>query len=112
MAIVERNGKEAHSAYRVIAQKVIDGIPLALIEVKIFTGRTHQIRVHLSSIGLPIIGDELYGNRNCIIPGVERQLLHAWKLSLPHPLTGEIMTFTSPFPADFAKFYDILTEKR
>lgn len=112
MAIVERNGKEAHSAYRVIAQKTIDGIPLALIEVKIFTGRTHQIRVHLSSIGLPIIGDELYGNRNCILNGVERQLLHAWKLSLPHPSTGEIMTFTSPLPSDFARFYNILTEKK
>ena len=112
MAIVERNGKEAHSAYKIIAQKTVDNVPLALVEVKIFTGRTHQIRVHLSSIGLPIIGDELYGNRNCMISGVNRQLLHAWKLSLPHPLTGKSMCFTSPLPEDFARFYNILTEKK
>lgn len=111
MAIVERNGKEAHTAYRVVAQKIIDGIPLALLEVKIFTGRTHQIRVHLSSIGLPIIGDDLYGNRNCILPGANRQLLHAWKLSLPHPATGEMMTFTSPLPADFSHWHELLTKK-
>ena len=111
MAIVERNGKEAHSAYRVIAQKNIDGVPLALVEVKIFTGRTHQIRVHLSSIGLPIIGDELYGNRNCLLSGVNRQLLHAWKLSLPHPESGEMMHFTSPMPPDFAVYHEMLTKK-
>ena len=103
MAIVERNGKEAHTAYRVIAQKTVNNIPLVLLEVKIFTGRTHQIRVHLSSIGLPIIGDELYGNRNCTFPGVTRQLLHAWKLTLPHPQTGNMMTFTSPLPPDIAE---------
>ncbi|MBE6356517.1 MAG: RluA family pseudouridine synthase [Lentisphaerae bacterium] len=103
MAIVERNGKEAHTAYRILAQKVVDNIPLALVEVKIFTGRTHQIRVHLSSIGLPIIGDELYGNRNCTFPGVTRQMLHARKLTLPHPASGEIMSFTSPLPEDFRR---------
>lgn len=111
MAIVERNGKEAHTAYRVIGQKTIDGVPLALVEVKIFTGRTHQIRVHLSSIGLPIIGDDLYGNRNCILPGVKRQLLHAWKLSLPHPATGEPMSFTSPLPEDFSCWYEKLHQQ-
>lgn len=103
MAIVERNGKEAHTRYRVIARKVVDNIPLALLEVKIFTGRTHQIRVHLSSIGLPIIGDELYGNRNSVFPGATRQMLHAWKLTLPHPQSGEMMTFTSPIPPDIAE---------
>lgn len=110
MAIVERNGKEAHTRYRVIAGKTVNEIPLALLEVKIFTGRTHQIRVHLSSIGLPIIGDEVYGNRNCILPGVTRQLLHAWKLALPHPATGEMMTFTSPIPDDFAQIQKLLTD--
>lgn len=108
MAIVERNGKEAHTAYRVLAQKVIGNVPLALVEVKIFTGRTHQIRVHLSSIGLPIIGDDLYGNRNCTFPGVDRQMLHAWKLTLPHPKSGEVMSFTSPLPEDFRKIRELL----
>ncbi|MBE6390119.1 MAG: RluA family pseudouridine synthase [Lentisphaerae bacterium] len=111
MAIVERNGKEAHTSYRVIAQKEIDNIPLALLEVKIFTGRTHQIRVHLSSIGLPIIGDELYGNRNCTFPGVSRQMLHAWKLSLPHPASGEMMTFISPLPEDFEHLKTFICNK-
>ncbi len=109
MAIVERNGKEAHTAYRIIAHKVVNNIPLTLVEVKIYTGRTHQIRVHLSSIGLPIIGDDLYGNRNCIFPGVTRQMLHAWKLSLPHPKNGEVMNFTSPLPEDFQQLKSLIS---
>ena len=84
---------------------------MALTKVILHTGRTHQIRVHLSSIGLPIIGDDLYGNRNCIIPGVTRQLLHAWKLSLPHPVSGEMMNFTSPLPPDIAHYHEILMKK-
>jgi 23S rRNA pseudouridine1911/1915/1917 synthase len=110
MAIVERNGKEARTAYKIIAHKVVENIPLSLVEVKIFTGRTHQIRVHLSSIGLPIIGDELYGNRNCTFPGVTRQMLHAWKLSLPHPKNGEMINFTSPLPDDFRQIKELLTD--
>lgn len=108
MAIVERNGKAAHTAYRVLAHKIVDDIPLTLVEVKIFTGRTHQIRVHLSSIGLPIIGDELYGNRNCSFPGVSRQMLHAWKLTLPHPEDSRIMTFVSPIPSDIAELKQLI----
>ena len=110
MAIVERNGKEAHTSYKIIAHKTVENIPLAFVEVKIYTGRTHQIRVHLSSIGLPIIGDDLYGNRNCTFPGVTRQMLHAWKLSLPHPKNGEVMNFTSPLPEDFRKIKELLTD--
>ena len=102
MAVVERNGKVARTAYRILGQKVVEGVPLALAEVRIFTGRTHQIRVHLSSIGLPILGDAVYG-RHTDFPGVERQMLHAWKLSLPHPVTGETLSFTAPVPADFER---------
>ncbi|MBR2345214.1 MAG: RluA family pseudouridine synthase [Lentisphaeria bacterium] len=101
MAIVDRNGKEAHTAYKVKAHKMIDGVPLTLVEVQIFTGRTHQIRVHMASLGLPIIGDTVYGNRNTTFPGVQRQLLHAWRLALPHPATGEMQHFTAPEPDDF-----------
>lgn len=106
MAIVTRNGKEAHSSYRVLAHRMIDRIPLTLAEIKIFTGRTHQIRVHLSSIGLPIVGDDVYGRAT--FPGVERQLLHAWKLTLPHPVSGETMTFTAPLPDDFCRIKQLL----
>lgn len=108
MAIVERNGKEAHTKYRVIAQKTVNDTPLALVEVQIFTGRTHQIRVHLSSAGLPIISDTLYGNRNTVFPGIERQMLHAWKLALPHPGNGETLKFTAPLPPDFAMLKDLI----
>lgn len=111
MAIVDRNGKEAHTTYKIIAHKMVNNIPLTLIEVKIFTGRTHQIRVHLSSIGLPILGDEVYGNRNCSFPGVSRQMLHAWKLALPHPVSGEMMNFTSPLPKDFKQLQMLVSGK-
>ena len=102
MAIVDRNGKEAHTKYRIMAQKIINDIPLSVVKVQIFTGRTHQIRVHLSSVGLPIIGDTLYGNRNTVFPGVTRQMLHAWKLSVPHPADGKMLHFTAPVPDDIA----------
>lgn len=108
MAIVDRNGKEAHTAYKVKAHKVIDGIPLTLAEVRIFTGRTHQIRVHLASEGLPIVGDTVYGNRNTVFPGVQRQLLHAWHLALPHPVSGEMLTFTAPIPEDFLRIKELI----
>ena len=107
MAVVERNGKPAHTAYKIMAQKVINDIPLALAEVRIFTGRTHQIRVHMASLGLPVLGDAVYG-RHTDFPGVERQMLHAWKLSLPHPVTGEILNFTAPIPADFERTKELL----
>lgn len=99
MAIVDRNGKEAITSYQIITAQTVEKIPLALAKVNIATGRTHQIRVHMSSIGLPVAGDELYG-RNTGFPGVTRQQLHAWKLALPHPETGEMMEFTAPVPED------------
>ena len=112
MAIVERNGKVAHTAYQVIAQKNIDNNPLALVKVKIFTGRTHQIRVHLSSIGLPIVGDTVYGNRHCnCFSNIKRQLLHAWQITLPDPDSGEILTFTAPIPEDFSGISELIKQK-
>ena len=107
MAVVERNGKPARTAYRILGQKVVDDVPLALAEVRIFTGRTHQIRVHLSSIGLPVLGDAVYG-RHTDFPGVTRQMLHAWKLSLPHPVTGDVLDFTAPIPADIQRMKDLI----
>ncbi|MBQ9088048.1 MAG: RluA family pseudouridine synthase [Lentisphaeria bacterium] len=99
MAIVEKNGKEAITSYEIITARNVDDIPLAAAKVKIETGRTHQIRVHMSSINLPVVGDQLYG-RHTDFPGVNRQQLHAWKLTLPHPASGEIMEFTAPVPED------------
>ena len=99
MAIVDRNGKEAITSFQIVTAQTVEKIPLALAKVNIATGRTHQIRVHMSSIGLPVAGDELYG-RNTGFPGVTRQQLHAWKLALPHPESGEMMEFTAPVPGD------------
>ncbi len=65
------------------------------------TGRTHQIRVHLSALGYPIVGDALYGGKD---PRLERQFLHAHLLGIRLPGTGEYMEFTSPLPADLKAF--------
>ena len=101
MALVERGGKEALTRYRVLGQGELTGRKVALLEVMIMTGRTHQIRVHMASIGLPVLGDELYGGVRGVEFPVPRQMLHAWRLSLPHPADGRTLEFVSPIPADF-----------
>ena len=93
-------GREALTKYKVLAQSP----DAALLLVSIYTGRTHQIRVHLSHIGHPVLGDSVYGgDKPCPPFKFQRQLLHAWKLSLPHPVTGEKLTFTAPPPEDMAE---------
>jgi 23S rRNA pseudouridine1911/1915/1917 synthase len=80
--------------------EVVELLPAyALVRVRLETGRTHQIRVHLAAIDLPVVGDRLYG-----VPGlgVERQFLHAARLAFPHPLTGEPVETESPLPLDLA----------
>lgn len=72
----------------------------ALLDVRLETGRTHQIRVHLQAIDLPVSGDSLYGVKGDL--GLERQFLHAHHLRFAHPLTGEAVAFDSPLPADLA----------
>jgi 23S rRNA pseudouridine1911/1915/1917 synthase len=80
---------------------------LTLIRVTIATGRTHQIRVHLSAIGHPVVGDALYGGVHRRVPGqfravqrLTRPFLHAERLTFTHPRTGERLTFTAPLPSD------------
>ena len=73
----------------------------ALLRVRLETGRTHQIRVHLAAIDLPVAGDSVYGVPE---PGLPRQFLHATKLAFPHPLTGERVEAESPLPDDLAAF--------
>ena len=72
----------------------------ALLEVRLETGRTHQIRVHLEAIGLPVAGDPIYGVRGDL--GLRRQFLHAHRLRFEHPFTGEEVDVTSPLPPDLA----------
>jgi 23S rRNA pseudouridine1911/1915/1917 synthase len=69
----------------------------ALLRVTLETGRTHQIRVHLAAIGLPLVGDAVYGVRE---QGLARQFLHAAGLAFPHPVTGERIEASSPLPPD------------
>ena len=82
--------------------------PHSLLEVVIKTGRTHQIRVHLCSQGHPILGDDKYGdfalNKALQSEGLKRMFLHAWKLQLKHPHTGQPMSLISSLPADLQQF--------
>jgi 23S rRNA pseudouridine1911/1915/1917 synthase len=98
---VTAQGKPAVTHYEVI--EVLPGA--ALLEVKLETGRTHQIRVHLAAVHHPCVGDPLYGAdpRLAARLGLDRQWLHAVGLGFEHPGTGEWVTFTSPYPADLER---------
>ena len=100
MALVERGGKPAVTRYRLLGSGTYHHAPVSLMAVKILTGRTHQIRVHMASLGHPVLGDELYGGVRGVESPPPRQLLHAWRLVLPHPGDGRLMTFVSPLPED------------
>jgi 23S rRNA pseudouridine1911/1915/1917 synthase len=103
MTVDEGCGREAHTSYRVLER--LRGA--TLVEARLHTGRTHQIRVHFKYLGYPLVGDEVYGNRqNSRLEDLTgyrapRQMLHAWLLSFTHPRTGNRMDFESPQPADF-----------
>jgi len=93
---VDRHGREAHTHVRTLAA----ARDLALIEARPFSGRTHQVRVHLAERGHPVLGDGLYGGGSAP-PG---PFLHAWRLTLPHPRDGRTLQLTAPIPDDFAAF--------
>ena len=95
------NGECAITHYRKIGTK--NGY--TLLSLRLETGRTHQIRVHMSSIGHPLIGDFLYHPASTELP---RQALHSHKLEFNHPITKEPMTFTAPMPQDMADFWNNL----
>src|SRR5690606_38382079 len=116
MTVVKSGGRAAITHYRVEARYgAKDRKPVAaLLDCRLETGRTHQIRVHLAAIGHPLIGDRVYGTgfrtKAAALPepartaasGFQRQALHAWLLGFAHPATGEEMRFEAPFPADLA----------
>lgn len=93
-AVMLDGGKDAQTDVKVI--KKFD--KYTLVELTIHTGRTHQIRVHLSHIGHPIAGDDLYGGESEII---HRQALHAYHIAFTHPITGKIIKIEAPYPQDF-----------
>ena len=75
---------------------------LSLVQLQLETGRTHQIRVHMTSIGHPLIGDTLYNPETALM---NRQALHSYRLAFTHPVTGVSLEFTSPLPEDMAEFF-------
>lgn len=97
-SIIERvvdweNGEEAITHYRVLSKNGL----YSLVELELETGRTHQIRIHMKYLGYPLIGDYLY---NPNMQHISRQALHSHRLSFPHPITGEPLSFTAPLPED------------
>lgn len=101
---IRENGKEAKSAFYKVAE---NSNKLELIAVKLFTGRTHQIRVHLQSLGRHILGDTLYGFKSKK-DTIDRVFLHAYKLYMYHPITEEKMEFIAPL---FPDMQDFITNK-
>jgi len=106
--MVREDGKESHTIFTL--QKAWAGY--TLLEAQLKTGRTHQIRVHLSHLGFPIAGDDKYGdfprNRELMKQGLKRMFLHAHSIALTHPLSGEPLCFNAPLPIELQKFVDKL----
>jgi 23S rRNA pseudouridine1911/1915/1917 synthase len=117
MSTASRRGKAALTRWRVLERYGA----FTLLEAKIETGRTHQIRVHLAALGRPVAGDAVYGGAKRTVDGpalpaalkrLTRQALHASRLSFRHPVTGEGMTFESPPPPDMAEVIDFLRDRQ
>ena len=99
MAVTRRGGREAVTHFRVIESWERKPSSYSLLEVRLETGRTHQIRVHLAAIGHPVAGDAVYGRRRDEL-GTGRQFLHSARLRFTHPVTGETIDVSSPLPPD------------
>ena len=113
MAVVKSGGKRAETHYRVV--EILAGGLLSLVECSLKTGRTHQVRVHMTSIGHPLIGDKVYGHppkgaaQNESVRAAylfDRQALHSYKMSFVHPKTNRLMRFEIPLPPDMRAVVD------
>ena len=98
---IDPDGQSAHSDYTTRKKSV----RFSLVELTPYTGRTHQLRVHMASIGCPLAGDWLYGTENRDL--IARPALHAAYLAVTHPITGEHFTFTAPMPADMIRLMEL-----
>ena len=116
MAVIHNSdlrSREAITHWSVLARGEADGNAFTLLRCQLETGRTHQIRVHMASVGHPLLGDTVYGGANTKFEAHHRkhitgQCLHAGELHLTHPRTGEEMHFTAPMPTDMQHVVDIL----
>jgi len=103
MTVVQEKGREAWTAYQIVTRLNHS----CLVEAHLHTGRTHQIRVHFLHIGHPLVGDKTYGirpnHRLKELTGytAPRVMLHAWKLTVQHPITQQLLACTAPIPQDF-----------
>lgn len=107
MAIVTENGKDATTKFRVLERFG----QYTLVECTLLTGRTHQIRVHMTHIGHPLVGDPKYGARKSPF-AIQGQALHSISLELVHPVTREPMSFTAPLPEDMEKILRYLRNNK
>lgn len=112
MSIRSKKAKEAVTEW----ESIKNFRNYTLLKVKILTGRTHQIRVHFSSIGHPVVGDKTYGRKIYLEIGkrkifVPRQMLHAYKIELMHPITGKLLQFEAPLPQDMQHILSILEHR-
>lgn len=106
---VAAGGKEAITRYRIL--QYFDGAAWAAVQI--LTGRSHQIRAHLAEAGHPLIGDRLYGGaQHCQGQVINRTMLHAWQLSLTHPVSGEHLILQAPLPDDMEKLVEALDARR
>jgi 23S rRNA pseudouridine1911/1915/1917 synthase len=121
VAASEAEGKESVTRYRVVAVSPRDSRdtadspkpgagspPASLVLCEPLTGRMHQLRVHLTARGWPIVGDPVYGPGEIEGVTIGRQALHAWRVSLMHPITGEPLVVTAPIPPDVATLLEHL----
>lgn len=104
---VNKNGKEAITHFKVLDRYTTSKASYTLLEIKIDTGRTHQIRVHMAQIGHPVIGDMVYSNGKNEF-GIEGQCLHAKKLEFKHPITGKEMKLEAQIPEYFENVISLL----
>ena len=107
---ITKSGKEAITHFKVLNRYTTSKASYTLLEIKIDTGRTHQIRVHMAEIGHPVVGDMVYSNGKNEF-GVVGQCLHAKKLEFCHPITGKEMSFEAPLPEYFENIIDLLEKK-
>ncbi len=110
MAILEKGGREAVTVWRVLEKFQT---PFTYIEVRLETGRTHQIRVHMAAKGHPVAGDPLYGKtagRFNALYDIKRQCLHSFMLAFTHPLSGERVRFQAPLLPDMVRNLELLRE--
>ncbi|MEM1158007.1 MAG: RluA family pseudouridine synthase [Verrucomicrobiota bacterium] len=106
-AVVHTGGRSARTDFQVLQR----WDKFCKLELELFTGRTHQIRVHAAHAGTPLAGDTLYGGKLIEAAAVHRQMLHAMKLVIHHPRSGDRLAITAPVPEDFIRFESWLNQR-